>query len=85
MQQTSGGVHYQTRLNGESDAQGIVHEIEIWTHQRIVYAQTRIWPGEWDAENYMGFWNKTDQLIVAIRQFVIITKNKKKKKIEPTK
>ena len=34
--------------DGEGDSLGFMQEIEIWPYYRIVYAQTRILPGEWD-------------------------------------
>ena len=47
-------VQDKTRLGGESDLLGIVQEIEIWPHEQMVYAQTRICPGEWDAQTFLG-------------------------------
>ena len=39
------------------DRQGIVQKFEIWPYERRVYAQPRIRPGEWDAQNSLGFWD----------------------------
>ena len=56
MQQiTAKSVKELRQLGGEGDAQGIVQEIEIWTHQQVVYAQHRIHPGEWKEQSALGF------------------------------
>ena len=34
-----------------------MQEIEIWQYEQIVYAQTRICAGEWDAQTSLGFWH----------------------------
>ena len=44
-------------MDGVDDPQGIVQEIEIWPYYQMEYAQTRIHPGEWDAQNSLGFWD----------------------------
>ena len=43
---------YTTRWVGEGDLQ----KIEIWSYEQEVYAQHRIHPGEWDAQNSLPFW-----------------------------
>ena len=35
----------------------IVQEIEIWPYEQMVYVQTSICPGKWDAQTPLGFWN----------------------------
>ena len=37
-------------------------EIEIWTYEQMVYAQSRICPGEWDAQTLLGFWDTNGSL-----------------------
>ena len=65
MQQTSTKrVPVKTQLSGEGDPLGIVQETEIWPKSLMVYAQTRIQSGKWDAEN---FEIQTDHLIPARR------------------
>ena len=32
-----------------------MQEIEYWPYEQIVYAQPKICPGEWDAQNSLGF------------------------------
>ena len=60
MQQTSS--QDKTRLGGKGDPQGIVQKIEIWPWYQMVYTQTRINSGEWDAQNSLGFWNTNRSL-----------------------
>ena len=36
-------------MSEQGDPLGIVQETEIWPYDQIVYAQTRIRLGEWDA------------------------------------
>ena len=50
-------IENKTQLAGKWDPLGIVQEIKIWPHLQMVYAQTRIRPGEWDAQNSLGFWD----------------------------
>ena len=48
-------------MGGQGDPLGIVQEIKeikIWPYEQIVYAQPRICPGEWDAQNPLEFWDK---------------------------
>ena len=44
-------------LGGESDPQGIVQEVWIWPYQKMIYAQPRIHPGEWDSQTSLGSWD----------------------------
>ena len=37
-----------------------MQEIEIWPYNQMVYAQTRICPREWDAQNSQGFWDTNE-------------------------
>ena len=46
----------------------------------MVYEQTRIRLGEWDAQISLGFWAKTDHLISARKPDLNIIYKKKKKK-----
>ena len=46
-----------TQLSVEDDPLRTVQEIEIWPYNQIVHAQTGICPGEWDAQNSLGFWD----------------------------
>ena len=49
----------------------------------MVYAQPEIHPGEWDAQNSIGFGDKMDHLISFWPlDLVIVSKKKKKKKRE---
>ena len=48
-------VEDETRLVGKSDPLGNVQEIEVWPCEQMVYAQTWICPGEWDAQTSLGF------------------------------
>ena len=50
MQQTRvNEVQDNTRLGGKVNLLGIMQEIEIWPYIKMVFAQTRIRPKEWDA------------------------------------
>ena len=42
-------------MGGEGYPQEIVQEIEIRPYEEVVYAQPRIRPGEWDAQNSLIF------------------------------
>ena len=75
MQQTSA----KKRLGGESDSLGIVQEIEIWPDNQMIYAQTKICAGEWDAQNSLEFWDKNKSIN---RGQGSLTKKKKRKKKE---
>ena len=44
-------------MGGKGDPLGIVQESEIWPYDQMVYAQTRICPRNWDAQNSLGFWD----------------------------
>ena len=45
------------RLGGQGDPLGIVHKIEVWPYEQMVYAQSRIFPEEWDTQTPQGFWD----------------------------
>ena len=45
-------------MGGQGDPLGIVQEIEIRPNYEMVYAQTRICPGEWDAWIPKACWNR---------------------------
>ena len=45
----------------------------------MVYAQPNICPGEWYTQTPLGFWHKTDNLILARRLDLIIINKKKKR------
>ena len=34
-----------------------MQEVWIWRYKQMVYAQPRICPRKWDAQNYLGFWH----------------------------
>ena len=36
---------------------GTVQEIENWPYEQMVYAQPSIYPGEWDVQTPLGFWD----------------------------
>ena len=55
LQTSSKGVQNSTQLGGKGELQQIVYEIKIWPYYQMVYAQTRIIPGELDAWNSLGF------------------------------
>ena len=79
------GRKYKTRHKciRKTDPRGILHEIKIWLFYQMVYAQTKICNGEWDAQNSLWIWNKTDHLIPARRPDpAIVNKDEKK---EPAK
>ena len=57
-----------TPLGGKGDPLEIVQEIKIWPHYPLVQPQTRICPGEWDAD----FGIQTDHLISAKRPNSVI-------------
>ena len=59
---------------------GIVQEIEIWPYEQIVYAQLRICPGEWDAQNSPGFWDTNGSLNLGQTAIPRDSPQKKKKK-----
>ena len=42
-------------IGGEGDPQDIVPEILMWTYEQVVFAQARICPREWDAQNSLEF------------------------------
>ena len=44
-------------MDREGDQLGIVQEIEIWPYKQAVYAQNRIFLGEWNAQSSLGFWD----------------------------
>ena len=54
-----------TRQGGGVDMPGIVQG--IWPYHQMVYAQTGIRPGEWDAKFFWDFVIQTEQLIPARR------------------
>ena len=53
-------VYDETRLGGKGNSLGIVQEIQIWPYEQMVYAQTRICPGERDAQTHLGLWDRSE-------------------------
>ena len=71
MQQTSAQmVQDLAQQDGKGDPLRLMQEIEIWPCSKMVRAQTRICPGEWDALNSLGFETKTDHLIPPRRPYL---------------
>ena len=64
---------------GEGDPLGSVQESKIWPYEQIVYVQTRTWPGEWDAQITLLFWdiNRSSNLGQTTRLSDIQQKKKK--------
>ena len=51
MQQTSAKrVQNNRQLGGRGYLLGIEQEIELWSYEQMVYAQTRIRPRKWDTK-----------------------------------
>ena len=46
-----------TRVGGQGDPLRIVQKSGIWPYQQEVYAQPGICPEEWDAQNFLAFWD----------------------------
>ena len=44
------------------NSQGVKMIIHFWPYEQMVYAQTRIRVGEWDAQNSQGFWDANRSL-----------------------
>ena len=42
-------------MGREGNPLRIMLEVYIWPYEQVVYAQTRIHRGEWDAESSLGF------------------------------
>ena len=42
-------------MGGKGDPLGSVQETEIWPYYKMVYIPPRIFPGECDAQNSLGF------------------------------
>ena len=58
MQQISAKrVSNSTWLGGKGDLLEIVQEIGIWPYKQMVYAQSRICPGEWETQTSLGIWD----------------------------
>ena len=36
---------------------GLCKKIEVWPYKQMVYAKPNIYPGEWDAQTPLGFWD----------------------------
>ena len=52
----------------------------------MVYAQPRIFPGEWNAQTLLGFWKTNRSLISTIRpDFIIINKKQQQQKTKKQK
>ena len=49
-------------MGGIGNPLGLVQEIEIWPYEQIIYAQPRIFPGEWDTQTSLGFWDTNGSL-----------------------
>ena len=47
----------KTQLGGLGDPLGIVQEMEVGQCEKMVYAQHRISPGEWDVLTPVRFWD----------------------------
>ena len=68
---------------------GIVQEIEVWPYKKMVYAQFRICPVNWDEQTLLGFWNTNGSLNLGQRtrpkNRQHQQKKKKKKKMKEKK
>ena len=68
MQQTCAKrVQDKTQLGEEVNPLGTVQETEIWPLYQMVYAQTIIRTGKWEAWNYLEFLDTKRNLILAWR------------------
>ena len=65
---------------GERNSLGIVQEIEIWPCEQVVYAQPRICPRKWNAQNSLGFWDTNGSPNLAQTTRPIDNQQQKKKK-----
>ena len=45
-------------MGGHIDPSRMVQKTEVSPCEQMVYAQTRIYPGEWDTQTPLGFWDK---------------------------
>ena len=55
-----------------------MQEIKIWQYNRIVYAQTRIHPREWDKSNSLEFWDINNNWFLTWNpEFELINKKKR--------
>ena len=43
-------------MDGHDDPVGIVQGNELWPNERMVHAQPKTYPGEWDAQTLLGIW-----------------------------
>ena len=78
-------VQDNTRLGGEGNPLGILQEIEIWSNKQMVYVQSRIRYGEWDAQTSLGFSNINRSANLGQTTRPDYSKKKKKKKKKTAK
>ena len=71
-------------MNGHGDPLGIMQEIEVWPYAHMVYAQPKICPGEWDAQNPLQFLDTNGSLNLGqtTRRCQIVDQRKKSEKKE---
>ena len=55
-----------------------MQEIEVWPYEEMVFAQPIICPGEWDAQNPLGFWDTNGSPNLGQTQNLIIINKKER-------